>query len=363
MKCKFKIVLTFLAISTAGALQAESRSLAIYNWTDYIGKTTLADFSIKTGIKPVYDVFDTNDTLEAKLLTGHTGYDVVFPSSHFVSRQIRAGVYEKLDKSQLPNYKNLDGSILKKVEANDPGNSYAIPYMWGTKGIAYNVEKIKSALGVDHIDSWNVLFDPDVIKKLSSCGVALLDAPDEVFNSVLKYQGKNPYSTKISDYEQALILLKKIKPSVTYFHSSKYIADLANGNICIAMAYNGDAVQARDRAVEAGNGIHIAYATPKDGTSLWVDMMAIPSDAKNKSEAYQFINFILDPGTVAKISSEIGYASPNKPARSLVPKEILNDPAIYPTEEVVEASFMNEELPQKTMRWITRAWSNLKGGQ
>jgi len=362
MKCQKEIVLLF-ALSTVGALHAEPRNLAIYNWTDYIGKTTLADFSAKTGIEPTYDVFDTNDTLEAKLLTGNSGYDVVFPSSHFVGRQIRAGVYEKLDKGRLHNYKYMDRAVLKKVERNDPGNMYAVPYMWGTKGIAYNVDKIKSVLGVDHIDSWSALFDPEIVKKLSSCGVALFDAPDEVFNSVLRYQNKNPYSTKIDDYEQALSLLKRIKPSVTYFHSSKYIADLANGNICIAMAYNGDAVQARNRAVEAANGIRIAYATPGDGTSLWVDMMAVPSDAKNKTEAYEFIDFILDPPNAAKISTDIGYANPNIAAKEMMPSEIVNDPAIYPTAEVVGASFITEELPQKNMRWIVRAWSNLKAGQ
>ncbi|WP_104719897.1 extracellular solute-binding protein, partial [Pseudomonas syringae group genomosp. 3] len=242
-----KALLAAAGLTLTLSAQAES-TVHIYNWSDYIGKTTLADFKAATGIKPVYDVFDSNETLEAKLLAGRTGYDVVVPSNHFLGKQIKAGAFQKLDKSLLPNYKNLDPALLKRLEKNDPGNQYAVPYLWGTNGIGYNVDKVKAVLGVDKIDSWSVLFEPENIKKLSSCGVAFLDSADEMLPAMLNYLGLDPNSTKEADYKKAEAKLMAIRPYVTYFHSSKYITDLANGDICVAAGFSGDVFQAKARA-------------------------------------------------------------------------------------------------------------------
>lgn len=346
----------------ASLAKAEDRSVRVYNWVDYIGETTLSDFQKSTGIKPIYDVFDSNETLEGKLLAGHTGYDLVFPSNHFAERLIKAKVFEKLDRSKIPNWKNIDPVVLKQLEANDPGNLYTVPYMWGTTGIAYNKEKIKQVLGVDHIDSWSALFDPEVIKKLSKCGVAVMDSPDELFPAVLAYQHKNPQSFDIKDYESALEVLKLVRPYITYFHSSKYISDLANGNICVAMSYSGDSLQARDRAVDAKNGIEIEYAVPKEGSNIWFDVIAIPADAKNVDEAHAFINFLLAPENIAKVSSYINFANGVPASKKYLPESIVNNSTIYPPQEVIQRLYVSLDVPPKVMRWSTRAWSGLKSG-
>ncbi|PTT99117.1 polyamine ABC transporter substrate-binding protein, partial [Pseudomonas sp. HMWF031] len=277
----------------------------VYNWSDYIGQTTLADFQKETGIKPVYDVFDSNETLEGKLLAGRTGYDVVVPSNHFLGKQIKAGAFQKLDKKLLTNYGNLDPVLLKRLEQNDPGNQYAVPYLWGTNGIGYNVDKIKAVLGVDSIDSWAVLFEPENIKKLQSCGVAFLDSADEMMPTVLNYMGLNANSTNPEDYKKAEAKLLAVRPYVTYFHSSKYITDLANGDICIAVGFSGDMFQARNRAEEAKKGVKIAYTIPKEGGALWFDMLAIPKDSANVKEAHAFINYLLKPEVIAQVSDYV----------------------------------------------------------
>ena len=351
-----------MALGLAGVAQA-APSVHIYNWTDYIGETTLDDFEKATGIKPVYDVFDSNETLEGKLLAGHTGYDVVVPSNHFLGKQIKAGAFQKLDKSQLPNWQNLDPSLLKQLEVNDPGNLYAVPYLWGTNGIGYNVEKVKAALGVDSIDSWAVLFEPENLKKLSSCGVAFMDSPDELFPAVLNYMGMDPRSTNPEDYKKAEAKLMAVRPYVTYFHSSKYISDLANGNICIAFGYSGDVFQASARAEEAGKGVEIAYSIPKEGGNLWFDMLAIPVDSKNVKEAHAFINYLLDPAVIAKVSDYVGYANPNPKAGELMDQEVRNDPSVYPSQEVLDKTYVSSELPPKILRLMTRSWTKVKTGK
>ena len=346
---------------TAGA-QASS-TVHIYNWSDYIGKTTLEDFEKTTGIKPMYDVFDSNETLEAKLLAGRTGYDVVVPSNHFLGKQIKAGAFQKLDKSLLPNYKNLDPALLKRLEKNDPGNQYAVPYLWGTNGIGYNVEKVKAALGVDKIDSWAVLFEPENIKKLQSCGVAMLDSADEMLPAVLNYMGLDPNSTKEADYKAAEAKLLKIRPYVTYFHSSKYITDLANGDICVAAGFSGDVFQAKARAEEAGKGVNIAYSIPKEGGNLWFDMLAIPADSKNTKDAHAFINYLLEPKVIAEVSDEVGYANPNPASDKLMDQEIRTDEAVYPPKDVQARLYVNSELPPKIQRVMTRSWTKIKSGK
>lgn len=357
-----KTLIAALSFGLAASIQAQS-AVHVYNWSDYIGETTLEDFKKDTSIEVVYDVFDSNETLEGKLLSGRSGYDVVVPSNHFLGKQIKAGAFQKLDKSLLPNWPNLDPLLLKQLEKNDPGNQYSVPYLWGTNGIGYNVEKVKAALGVDQIDSWSVLFEPENIKKLSSCGVAMLDSADEMIPVVLLYLGLDPNSTNPDDYKKAEAKLQAIRPYVRYFHSSKYIGDLANGNICVAAGFSGDMLQAADRADEAENGIEIAYSIPKEGANLWFDMLAIPADAPNPKEAHAFINFLLQPEVIAPISDYVGYANPNSKAGPLMDPEVLNSESIYPPQEVLDKLFISAELPPKVQRLMTRSWTRVKSGQ
>ncbi|WP_417792150.1 polyamine ABC transporter substrate-binding protein [Stutzerimonas xanthomarina] len=352
-----------IAAAVSGAASAQAATVHIYNWSDYIGETTLEEFEKETGIKPVYDVFDSNETLEGKLLAGRTGYDVVVPSNHFLGKQIRAGAFQKLDKSKLPNWEHLDPALLKQLEKNDPGNAYAAPYLWGTNGIGYNVEKVTAALGIEKVDSWAVLFEPENAKKLAGCGIALLDSPDEMIPAMLNYLGLDPNSTDPDDYAKAEAKLLEIRPYVRYFHSSKYISDLANGNICIAAGFSGDIFQAAARADEAGKGIDIAYTIPKEGGNLWFDMLAIPVDAQNVEEAHAFINYLLEPEVIASVSDYVGYANPNLKAGELMDQEVRNDPSVYPPQAVLDRLYVSAELPQKIIRLMTRTWTKIKSGQ
>jgi spermidine/putrescine-binding protein len=356
----------FLPAILAGAIaqaHADGETVKIYNWSDYIGPTTLADFQKATGIAPTYDVFDSNETLEGKMLTGRSGYDVVVPSNHFLGRQIKAGAFQKLDRSQLPNWKNLDPQLMKQLEANDPGNQYAVPYLWGTNGIGYNVDKVKAVLGVDTIDSWAVLFEPENMKKLQKCGVSYMDSPDEVFPAVLNYMGLSPRSENAKDYDKATAKLKAVRPYITYFHSSKWVSDLANGDICVAFGYSGDVLQAKSRAEEAKNGVNIAYSIPKEGANVWFDMLAIPKDAEHPKEALAFINYLLDPQVIAKVSETVGYANPNPASNVLMGKEITENPSIYPSPEVMSRFYISSELSPATLRLMTRKWTDIKSNR
>ena len=357
-----KALLATAGLTIAVGAQAAG-TVHIYNWSDYIGETTLADFEKATGIKPVYDVFDSNETLEGKLLAGRTGYDVVVPSNHFLGKQIKAGAFQKLDKSQLPNYSNLDPVLLKRLEQNDPGNQYAVPYLWGTNGIGYNVEKVKAVLGIDKIDSWSVLFEPENIKKLHSCGVAFLDSADEMMPTVLNYMGLNANSTNPKDYAKATDKLLAVRPYVTYFHSSKYIGDLANGDICVAIGFSGDIFQAKHRAEEAKKGVNIAYSIPKEGGALWFDMLAIPKDSSNVKEAHAFINYLLKPEVIAQVSDYVGYANPNPGSDKLMEQSIRTDEAVYPPQAVLDKTYVSVELPPNIQRLMTRSWTKVKSGK
>ncbi|MEF9897027.1 MAG: polyamine ABC transporter substrate-binding protein [Pseudomonas sp.] len=357
-----KAMLAGAGLTLAISVQA-APTVHFYNWSDYIGQTTLADFEKATGIKPVQDVFDSNETLEGKLLAGRTGYDVVVPSNHFLGKQIKAGAFQKLDKSLLPNYSNLDPALMKRLEKNDPGNQYAVPYLWGTNGIGYNVEKVKAALGTDKIDSWAVLFEPENIKKLSKCGVAFLDSADEMLPAVLNYMGRNPNSTDAKDYADAEKKLLAVRPYVTYFHSSKYISDLANGDICVAAGFSGDVFQAKARAEEAGKGVDVAYVIPKEGGNLWFDMLAIPKDSTNVKEAHAFINYLLNPEVIAQVSDYVGYANPNLKAGDLMDQSVRTDAAVYPPQEVLDKLYVSSELPPKVQRLMTRSWTKVKSGK
>jgi len=312
------------------AAAAPAEEVHVYNWSDYIEPSLLKKFEKETGIKVVYDTFDSNEVLETKLLAGHTGYDVVVPSGTFLARQIKAGVFMKLDKSKLPNLKNVWPMIARQLDRYDPGNQYAVNYMWGTTGIGYNVDKVKEVLGPDApVDSWSLVFDPENMKKLQKCGVHFLDAPAEVIPAALNYIGENPDSKDPAVLKKAQPVLEAVRPYVRKFHSSEYINALANGEICVAIGWSGDVLMARDRAAEADNGVRIEYSIPKEGAVLWFDNMAIPADAPNPDAAHKFINFMLDAKNAAAATNYVFYANGNLASQKYIDKEVLDDPAIY----------------------------------
>ncbi|MDV9030596.1 MULTISPECIES: polyamine ABC transporter substrate-binding protein [unclassified Pseudomonas] len=344
--------------------QADQSLVRFYNWSDYIGPDTLKAFDQASGIKVQYDVFDTNEMLEAKLLSGHSGYDLVVPSSQFLTKQINAGIYQPLDRSQLPNWKHLDPRLMQRLEAADPGNRFAVPYMWGTVGIGYNVAKVKAVLGDNApVDSWDLVFKPENLAKLHQCGVAFLDAPVKIIPQALHYLGLDPNSQNPDDYRKASALLQKLAPSVTYFHSSRYTTDLANGDICVAIGYSGDVMQAQSHAKEAGKAIDIRYSIPKEGANLWFDMLAIPRDAQNPKGALALIDYLLRPEVIAKVSDYVGYANPNRDATALLDPKVRDNPGIYPSDAVIEKLFVSADLPPKIQRVMTREWTRIKTGQ
>jgi len=358
---------TLLALSLmgamAGAAQADDKVLHVYNWSDYIAPDTIANFEKESGIKVVYDVFDSNETLEAKLLAGKSGYDIVVPSNNFLAKQIKAGVYQELDKSKLSNYGNLNKALLKAVSVSDPDNKHAFPYRWGSIGIGYNPEKVKAALGVDKIDSWDTLLKPENIAKLKSCGVSFLDSPTEMLPVALHYLGLPTDTQKKEDLKKAEDLFLKIRPSIGYFHSSKYISDLANGNICVAVGYSGDIQQAKSRAAEAGGKVKVAYDIPKEGAGSIYDMVAIPKDAENVDAAYKFLNYLLKPEVMASITNSVRFPNGNEKATALVDKDITSDPGIYPSAEVQAKLYAIADLPAATQREMTRSWTKIKSGK
>ncbi len=354
-----------LCLGVTAVAAQEEKVLNIYNWSDYIAEDTLANFEKETGIRVRYDVFDSNEVLEAKLLAGNTGFDLVVPSLSFLARQIQAGVFMPLDKSRLENYHNLDPALMQRVAALDADNAHAIPYLWGTTGIGYNVGKVREVLGADApVDSWALLFDPRNLKKLKSCGVAFLDAPAEVIPAVLNYLGEDP-----NTFDSALIqgkaqeLLLKLRPSITYFHSSQYINDLANGDICVALGWSGDILQAADRAAEASNGVEVAYVIPKEGAAMWFDMLAIPKDAPHPQNALRFMDYLMRPQVIADITNYVWYANANRASTALVDKDILADPGVYPTKAAAARLYTLKVLPAQVDRVYTRTWTRVKTGQ
>lgn len=343
---------------------AKEKTLNIYNWSDYIAEDTIANFEKETGIKVRYDVFDSNEVLEAKLLSGKTGYDIVVPSSDFMAKQIKAGVFKQLDKTRLSEWKHLDTDLMALLEAYDKGNKHSIPYLWGTTGIGYNPDLVKKHLGEEApVDSWDLVFDEKYVSKLSKCGVAFLNAPSEIMPAALRYLELDPNSVNKGDYKKAENLLMKVRPHVTYFHSSRYISDLANGDICVAIGWSGDVLQASDRADEADNGVVVEYTIPKEGAGMWFDMLAIPKDAENIDEAYAFLNYLLKPEVIADISNYVAYASPNKSSFALVDEEIRDNPGIYPTEEAKKNLYVFAVLPPKVDRIINRSFTKVTTGQ
>jgi len=349
---------------TAAGQARNERTVHFYNWSDYIEPKVLEDFTKETGIKVKYDTFDSNDLLETKLLAGRSGYDLVVPTAYFLERQIKAGVFQKLDKSKLPNLTNAWDEIARRLAVYDPGNQYAVNYMWGTIGIGYNVKKAREVLGAEaKIDSWDIVFKPEVIAKFKDCGVHMLDAPDDVFAAALNYLGLNANSKDPAELEKAADLLTRIRPAVRKFHSSEYLNALASGEICLVLGYSGDVKQAQKRAVEAKNGVEIEYAIPKGGSQLWFDNLAIPKDARNVTEAHALINYLLKPEVAAKNTNFLSYANGNAASRPLIDKAIADDRTVYPDEAMMKTFYTLTAHDQKTQRLLNRLWTKIKTGK
>lgn len=352
------------AAPQAAHAQTAERVVNFYNWSDYVDPAVLDDFTRKTGIRVRYDTFDSNDMLETKLLAGRSGYDVVVPTAYFLERQIKAGVFQKLDKSKLPNLKHLWDEIARRLAAYDPGNQYAVNYMWGTTGIGYNVAKARAILGPDaKIDSWDILFKPENIAKFKECGVYVLDAADDVFPPALRFLGLDPNSTAPADLEKAAELISKVRPSIRKFHSSEYLNALASGEICLVLGFSGDIKQAQRRAGEAKNGVEIAYVIPKEGAQLWFDNLAVPKDAPNAAEAHELINFLQRPEIAARNTNYISYANGNAASRAHINKAILEDRGIYPDQATMARLYTISAHDQKTQRLMNRLWTRIKTGR
>jgi putrescine transport system substrate-binding protein len=345
------------------AAAAQDRTVNIYNWSDYVGEGVLEDFEKETGIKPVYDVYDSMEMLETKLLAGGSGYDIIVPTDRNLARLIQAGVVQKLDKSKIPNLSNQWDAIAQRLETYDPGLEHATNYMWGTTGIGYNVDKIKERMPDAPLDSWAMIFDPAVVSKFADCGVHVLDSPDDMLAAALNYLGLNPDSKDPAELQKAGELLKSIRPSIQKFHSSEYINALANGDICLAVGYSGDILQARDRAAEAANNVNIAYSIPKEGALIWLDSFAIPADAPHPAEAHEFINFMLRPEIAARNSNFVNYANGNQAAQELLDEKVRADPAVYPDQTVLGNLYTTTPSDPPTQREVTRIWTEVKTGQ
>jgi putrescine transport system substrate-binding protein len=346
-----------------GSAADSGKVLNLYIWSDYLAANTLSDFEKQTGIKVHVAYFDTNETLETKLLAGSSGYDIVVPTASYFERQIKAGVYQTLDKSKLPNLKNMDPQLMSKVALHDPGNQHGIIYMWGTNGIGYNEKMIKELMPDAPLDSWRLVFDPAVASKVAKCGISVLDSPAEMMRAVYSYLGKDPNSQKPEDLVQADAVLTKIRPYIRNINSSEYIEALANGDLCIAVGYNGDVMQARDRAREANKGIDVKYFVPKEGSILWFDMLAIPKDAPNTDSAYAFLNYIMTPQVIADVSNFKRYANGNLASQPLVEPAVKDDPGIYPPPEQRQKLAVQLADSSDQTRAITRVWQKFKTGQ
>jgi putrescine transport system substrate-binding protein len=349
--------------STTGESSRGGKVVNLYIWSDYLAANTLSNFEKQTGIKVNVAYFDTNETLETKLLAGNSGYDVVVPTASYFERQIKAGVYLALDKSKLPNLKNMDPQLMAKVALHDKDNAHGIIYMWGTNGIGYNEKMVREAMPDAPLDSWRLVFDPAVAAKLAKCGISVLDSPAEMMRAVYSYLGKDPNSQSADDLAAAEGVLAKIRPYIRNINSSEYIEALANGDLCIAVGYNGDVMQARDRAREANKGIEIKYTVPKEGSILWFDMMAIPKDAPDADNAYAFLNYIMTPQVIADISNRKRYANGNAASTPLVDDAVKNDPGIYPPPEVRQKLAVQLADSADQTRAITRVWQKFKTGQ
>lgn len=365
MRLRMLAVFLISGFGWAGAcLAQDNKTLNVYNWAEYTSEDTIPGFERKTGIDVQYDTYDSNDTLQAKLLTGKSGYDIVVPTTNYAARQIQAGLFQKLDKSLIPNWKNLDPKIMALLAPVDPGNQYLVPWGYGTNALGFNVTKAKEILGSEaKLNDWSLLFDPEKVKQFAGCGVSILDEAASVFPAALHYLGKDPNSSNPADYEAALALLKDIRPYVRQFSSSGYIDELASGDLCLVYGYSGDVLIAADRAEQANRPYKINFFLPDDGAPAWFDTMAVPADAPSPQEAFAFINYMSEPQVSADITNNMFYPNANQAARPLVVAEVANNPAIYPPPEVADKLFVIETQPLKVLRLQTRMWSELKSGR
>jgi putrescine transport system substrate-binding protein len=343
---------------------AQQRVVNVYNWSDYIDPQVLTDFTKETGIRVQYDTFDSNETLETKLLAGKSGYDVVVPTAYFLERQIKAGVFQTLDKSKLPHVADMWPEISKRLAAYDPGNAHAVNYMWGTTGLGYNVKAVRVRLGAEAaIDSWDVVFKPELLAKFKDCGVMMLDSADDILPAALHHLGLDPNSVKQQDLDKAAALMLKIRPYVRKFHSSEYLNALASGEICLVVGWSGDVKQAQKRAAEAKNGVEIGYAIPKEGAQMWFDNLAIPKDAPHVAEAYAFIDYLMRPEVAAKNSNFISYANGNLTSQKFIDKAVLDDRGVYPDAATMAKLYTVSARDQKAQRTINRMWTKIKTGE
>ncbi|UTW13891.1 polyamine ABC transporter substrate-binding protein [Marinobacterium rhizophilum] len=359
----FRILVASLLFG-ASVQAAAQQELHVYNWSDYIAEDTIERFQQESGIKVLYDVYDSNEVLEAKLLAGHSGYDLVFPTARpFADRQIKAGIFQPLDKARLGNHANLDPVILESLADIDTGNAHLAPYMWGTTGLGINLTKVREILGANAtLDSWSLVFDPSVTAKLASCGISLMDDPTEVLVAARAYIGQAPNDYGSAALDEAATVLAAVRPNIRYYHSSQYINDLANGDLCVAHGYSGDVLQARARAEEAGNGVEIAYLVPREGAVVWTDVMAIPADAPNGEAAHRFIDFLLRPDVIAPISNYVAYANANAAATELVDDAVRQDPGIYPPQATRERFITLKTPSNRETKAINRLWTRIKTG-
>ena len=360
---KRTMLLATAAAVAASAVAAQDNVVNVYNWSDYIAEDTIEKFEAATGIKVTYDVFDSNEVLEAKMLTGNSGYDVVVPTSDFLQRQIAAGAYQPLDKSKLPNLANMDADLMAGAAVYDPDNEYATIYMWGTTGIGYVEDKILERMPDAPVDSLDMIFNPEVVSKFADCGIHVLDASDETIPAALAYIGEDPASNDKAVIAKAEAVLTAVRPYIQKFHSSEYINGLANGDICLAVGWSGDVFQARDRADEAENGVTVAYSVPKEGALMWFDQMAIPKDAPHADNAHAFINYIMRPEVIAKATNYVWYANGNKASQPMLESDLLSDTSVYPSEEGMKALYIVPPYAPRVQRQVTRLWTKVKSGQ
>ena len=358
-------VLGGAALLAPGSAHAqEEKVLNVYNWSDYIAEDTLANFEKETGIKVRYDNFDNNEIVHAKLVAGKTGYDIVIPSSYWAKLQADGGLLQKIDRSQIPNYKNLDPAVQAQLAKLDPGNQYQVNWLWGFTTVGINVDKVKAALGSTPMpeNAWDLLFKPEYISKLKSCGVSFLDSATEVVPAALHYLGKPAYSRNQADYQAVAPLLKSIRPYVTLFSSSGYINDMANGSICLALGWSGDINIARQRAIDGKTGQKIEALIPKTGGILFFDVMVIPADAPHPGNAHKFIDYILRPEVHASLTNKVFYANPNKESRKFVKPEVANNPTVFPSDADMAKMQAPDALSNDIRRTMTRLFTSFKTG-
>ncbi|MCW0232635.1 MAG: polyamine ABC transporter substrate-binding protein [Ferrovibrio sp.] len=341
---------------------AQEKAVNVYNWSDYVDPQVLKDFEVETGIRVRYDVYDSNDTLEAKLLAGKSGYDVVVPTQYYMARQVQAKLLRPLDRTKIPNFARLDPAQMERLAKYDPGNQHAAIYLWGTSGIGLNPDKIKQRMANPPAYSLKMLFDPEIVSKFADCGVVLLDAPDEIMVAALKYLGLDPNAKDAASIAKAEAVLMKVRPYIRKFHSSQYINDLANGDACLAYGFSGDILQARTRAEEAKKGVRVQYLLPREGAQQWFDVMAIPADAPNPDNAHAFINYILQPKVIAKITNAVQYPNAVPESLSLVSKDAMADKDVFPPVEALKNLYTVVPSNQAEQRLLTRAWTRVKGG-